>query len=704
MIYINCKARKIKKIVAAGIATASIWMLPSSTEAAPQETKIHFISLNSATDAILLESNGHYGLVDFGEDWDYPDGTDSRYPLRSGITKGVGYEQQVIHYLKSQGVEKLDFCVATHSHSDHIGGGDEILDAFPTDRLYINRYDDSYIVKENEFHLWDNQYIYDDIIDAANRNNTEIITDLDLEENTEYRSFTLGDMSIDLMNLQRRRDKNRQILPVVDENENCIVTKITAYGRTALLTADIDPTEGDTGRLANQLIEELGDLPQYQPENRAEPELKEEYPKENYKAVSATVFDLPENRVVKDTGVFEKIDETQINTGKRIGIDLMKMAHHSNDWNNTTYFLTSLNPKAVVITGYETSFTERERDCLPNSKVYATATDSAAVISEFHDSGIKTRYVKLSPEWMKIDDGWYYFDENGRTFTDESVHEIDGKPYCFDAKGAVEKENRWVKVNGKWKYWLVTGEFQKDSWLKLNDVSYYLDEQGNVVIGWKQIDDSWYYFNEDGTMATDSWIGEDYVDVSGAWKPEILKEKWMSSGGKWWYRHSDGSYTTSNWEWINGKWYYFDASGWMMTGWQKVGNEWYYLYSNGVMAADSWIGENYVDATGIWRPEILKEKWISSGEKWWYRHSDGSYTALNWKKIDGKWYYFDASGWMVTGWQKVGDNWYYLYDDGVMASDTWVGNYYLKSDGTMAVSEWVQDGKYYVDENGLWVA
>ena len=95
---------------------------------------------------------------------------------------------------------------------------------------------------------------------------------------------------------------------------------------------------------------------------------------------------------------------------------------------------------------------------------------------------------------------------------------------------------------------------------------------------------------------------------------------------------------------------------------------------------------------------------MSSGGKWWYRHSDGSYTALNWKKIDGKWYYFDASGWMVTGWQKVGDNWYYLYDDGVMASDTWVGNYYLKSDGTMAVSEWVQDGKYYVDENGLWVA
>ena len=166
------------------------------------------------------------------------------------------------------------------------------------------------------------------------------------------------------------------------------------------------------------------------------------------------------------------------------------------------------------------------------------------------------------------------------TFTDESVHEIDGKPYCFDEKGAVEKENQWVKVDGKWKYWLVTGDFQKSSWLNLDGVFYYLDEQGNVAIGWKQIDDNWYYFKENGTMATDSWIGEDYVDATGAWRPEILKEKWISSG----------------------------------------------------------------------------------------------------------------------------DNWYYLYDDGVMASDTWVGNYYLKSDGTMAVSEWVQDGQYYVDENGLWVA
>ena len=64
--------------------------------------------------------------------------------------------------------------MATHSHSDHIGSGDEILEAFPTDRLYINEYSDRYVPDENR--RWDNQYVYDDIIEAARRNGAEIIT------------------------------------------------------------------------------------------------------------------------------------------------------------------------------------------------------------------------------------------------------------------------------------------------------------------------------------------------------------------------------------------------------------------------------------------------------------------------------------------------------------------------------------------------
>lgn len=61
-------------------------ILAIDANAAPIDTgttKIHFISLYGNSDAILLESNGHYGMIDSGEDWDYPTGEDERYPLRA---------------------------------------------------------------------------------------------------------------------------------------------------------------------------------------------------------------------------------------------------------------------------------------------------------------------------------------------------------------------------------------------------------------------------------------------------------------------------------------------------------------------------------------------------------------------------------------------------------------------------------------------
>ena len=43
--------------------------------------KIHFINVQEGgSDAIILESNGHFAMVDTGEDYDFPDGSDSRYP------------------------------------------------------------------------------------------------------------------------------------------------------------------------------------------------------------------------------------------------------------------------------------------------------------------------------------------------------------------------------------------------------------------------------------------------------------------------------------------------------------------------------------------------------------------------------------------------------------------------------------------------
>ena len=103
---------------------------------------IHFLTLNHNTDAILIECDGKFGMVDSGEDNDYPDGSDPRYPLRAGITKGLGFENQVISYLKSMGVTKdnFEFYIGTHPHSDHIGSADEIIRAFHPKRVYLEPY------------------------------------------------------------------------------------------------------------------------------------------------------------------------------------------------------------------------------------------------------------------------------------------------------------------------------------------------------------------------------------------------------------------------------------------------------------------------------------------------------------------------------------------------------------------------------------
>lgn len=221
--------------------------------------------------------------------------------------------------------------------------------------------------------------------------------------------------------------------------------------------------------------------------------------------------------------------------------------------------------------------------------------------------------------------------------------------------------------------------------------------------------------------------------------------KWIRSGERWWYRHTDGSYTKNNWEEIKDKWYYFDKDGWMVTGWlhrpsgwyylmpgsgamavgwTKVGSAWYYMNASGTMLADTWIGNDYVDASGKWIQGKTRSGWIQSGKRWWYRHADGSYTKNGWEKIKEQWYYFDKDGWMITGWLSRSGSWYYLSESGAMVTgwkyidNKWyylntpngnmavgwkqIGNqwYYFQAGGAMATNTWIGDN--YVNSSGVW--
>ena len=84
--------------------------------------RIHFLPVLG--DAILLESNGQYALIDGGEDSDNP-----RELPDLSID---GYENFVVDYIKQiagdeNGKVILEFIIGTHAHSDHLGGLDTVV-------------------------------------------------------------------------------------------------------------------------------------------------------------------------------------------------------------------------------------------------------------------------------------------------------------------------------------------------------------------------------------------------------------------------------------------------------------------------------------------------------------------------------------------------------------------------------------------------
>lgn len=219
-----------------------------------------------------------------------------------------------------------------------------------------------------------------------------------------------------------------------------------------------------------------------------------------------------------------------------------------------------------------------------------------------------------------------------------------------------------------------------DGWVKKEEGWYYY-KNGVMLTGWQVVNGTWYYMEENGLMASDTWIGEYYVDASGAWITHYRPAQWMNTGGRWWYRNVDGSYPARTWKLIEEEWYYFDAAGYMVTGWQNIGGAWYYLDGSGAMA------------TG----------WQIIGGAWYYLNESGA-MATGWLWDGTAWYYLNGSGAMVTGWLKDGANWYYLEPNGMMVigRKTIGGQVYSFKDNGMMVTGWAQeeDGWRYYDPSG----
>jgi len=94
-----------------------LWETPPG--AANADFAVHFIDVGQG-DCTLISADGRHMLIDGGE---------------------RGNEDRVVKYLKNQGVRRLDIVIATHPHSDHMGGlAYGIMEAFPVGTVIAPRF------------------------------------------------------------------------------------------------------------------------------------------------------------------------------------------------------------------------------------------------------------------------------------------------------------------------------------------------------------------------------------------------------------------------------------------------------------------------------------------------------------------------------------------------------------------------------------
>ena len=190
--------------------------------------RIHF--LNTAnSDCILIESNGHFALVDSGEG--------NHNPRKK--TEYHGYRDDVINYLKKvatkeDGKVHLDFILGTHCHYDHYGNFEEIIknDDIVIDKAFFKVFDRS-VGTRLESEGWGNTQTYDAIMAALKEKKVPTIQNLPDEE------FMFGDFKVKFFNTVTPQE-----LKGNGENASSVGVKLTKGERTAFLAADFTAKSG----------------------------------------------------------------------------------------------------------------------------------------------------------------------------------------------------------------------------------------------------------------------------------------------------------------------------------------------------------------------------------------------------------------------------------------------------------------------------
>lgn len=457
-------ARKLKQCGLLGIGLGLILVIGNifSSQASNEDDKIHFINIGNS-DAILVESNNKFALIDTG---------------KNNETEEVEHEK-VLNYLKKvakneKGNIELDCIIATHPTEKSIGGLSEIIKNKDVEvkRIVLENYEDS-TKRVRSLEEEANRQAYYDLINTVSEKNIFRIT------NPNSATYSIGDFSLEFINTL----ESKESIQFLDDSNSSMAVKVTKGNKSALLTGGLNNNYMDETRVAS----DVGDVDLMVLANQGNKSSSSE-PFLNMVSPEKCIL-LGENQNLYPTtysvlkNMKSEIYTTQDNgdiiaTFTDEDIHINKNKKMVNGWYQDFHRKYYYNENGEFLTGWQNI----------EGSTYLFGEDGSAHVGWITDNDGNTYFANndgviqkgLTRINVQGQDKTYYFNENGVLATGWIA--IEDKWYYFDEN--IESENYATPVTG------MVNIFYNDA-----ERTFMFDESGVMQTGLVQVEDKFYYFN-----------------------------------------------------------------------------------------------------------------------------------------------------------------------------------------------------------------